>query len=84
MRECGRRDAGAWAPTTALYASWAAWCERTGESRPFGPPRFGTALAHVLVRQRKRIGRGFAGFRLSEGGGWPISNDPPLVTAGRS
>ncbi len=69
MKESGRRDADAWASTTDLYASWMAWCELTRESRPFGPPLFGTTLARILVRQRKRIGRGFAGFRLKSGGG---------------
>lgn len=64
MKASGHRDASAWAPTTALYRSWASWCERTHKSRPFGPPLFGKALAHILIKQREQLGRGFRGFRL--------------------
>jgi phage/plasmid-associated DNA primase len=68
MRE-HTRDKNAWEPTENLYEVWEAWCRRTGECAPQGLQRFGQVLERTLVKQRKKVGRGYRGLRLNTTGG---------------
>lgn len=66
--ECCERDRSSWEPSSALFTSWKAWAERSGEKYAVGTKkRFGQSLEDRGFRP-ERIGaastRGFYGLRI--------------------
>jgi putative DNA primase/helicase len=67
--EWGERDANCWMKTQTLFASWKAWCEKSGEYTG-NMKRFAQRLetygaAYGIVYQRDDYkGRGFRGLRI--------------------
>jgi putative DNA primase/helicase len=64
--DCCERDVQAWQQTSALFASWSAWANKSGEH--IGSlKRFSERLeARGIEPLRKRDGRGFQGIRLQQ------------------
>jgi putative DNA primase/helicase len=64
LDECCQRDRNAWERTSALFASWSTWADKTGEYIG-SQPRFVERLeSRGITPLRRRDGRGFTGIRL--------------------
>ena len=74
IEEGGQRDPNAWEKSSDLFASWAAWANKSGEY--VGPMKrfLGVFETIVFTYERRRDGRGYRGLRLSqrypESDGW--------------
>jgi putative DNA primase/helicase len=74
IEEAGQRDLNAWEKSSDLFASWAAWANKSGEY--VGPMKrfLGVFETKGFTYERRRDGRGYRGLRLSqrypESDGW--------------
>jgi hypothetical protein len=68
MRCAGKHDSSAWAPTLDLYDSFRRFCAATGTPDLGGIQAFSKKLARNLVPHRKKLARGWRGFRLHQQG----------------
>jgi putative DNA primase/helicase len=64
IEECGQRNPNAWERSSDLYASWAAWAQRSGEHAGSLKRFLGTIETKGLTLERHKDGRGFRGLRL--------------------
>jgi putative DNA primase/helicase len=66
IEEAGQRDPNAWEKSSDLFASWAAWATKAGEY--VGPMKrfLGVFETKGFTYERRKDGRGYRGFRLSE------------------
>lgn len=62
--ECCERDPAAWEPRNALFSSWRAWTERSGEYAGSQKRFSQTMEAHGFEPLRKHQGRGFLGLSI--------------------
>ncbi len=77
IEECCDRDVGAWESSAALFASWKAWAEKTGEFAG-SQKRFSQTLMNRDFSEKRQAGtgaRGFLGLRLVRA---DYTNDPWL------
>jgi hypothetical protein len=68
LRSAGRRDSSAWAPTLDLWLSFRRFCAATGTPCLGGIQDFSKNLERNLVRDRKKLARGWRGFALRQEG----------------
>jgi putative DNA primase/helicase len=62
--EAGQRDPNAWQTSSELYASWAAWAQKSGEHAGSLKRFLSVFEAKGFVPERHMTGRGFRGLRL--------------------
>jgi len=68
FRQAGNRDANAWSATGDLYDDYRRYCVANGVVGDSGIQNFCKQLRRTLIPHRRKLGRGFRGFRLREDG----------------
>jgi hypothetical protein len=68
LRASGRRDPNGWCATLDLYDSFRAFCVAHGTVIEGGLQEFVGRLKRNLVPARRKLARGFRGYRLREDG----------------
>jgi putative DNA primase/helicase len=63
--ESGHRDPNAWEKSSDLYASWAAWAQKSGEHAGSLKRFLGSLETKGLIPERHKDGRGYRGLRLT-------------------
>jgi len=67
LRTSGARNPDAWVSTREAYDSFRRFCQAAGANAHAGGIQgFSSKLERRLIRQRKKIGRGWRGLRLEE------------------
>jgi putative DNA primase/helicase len=65
MEECCEFGGDKWASSTALFASWDAWCKRSGEHAGSKKTFVQTLESRGFARERRPHARGFRGLRVA-------------------
>jgi hypothetical protein len=68
LRASGKLDPDGWAPTADLFDSFRRFCAATGAPDLGGVQGFTKKLKRTLIPHRRKLARGWRGYRLRQHG----------------